>query len=67
MAEGVVKLNHPFVGWSLLTWSSSVREHGTKIHPLGGWVLILSRALANSDRIVDVQAIKAIKGGSALL
>ena len=67
MAEGVVKLNHPFVGWSLLTLSSSVREHGTKTHPLGGWVLILSRALANSDRIVDVQAIKAIKGGSALL
>lgn len=36
---------------------------GTKKHPLGGWDSSLSRALANSDRIMDVQAIKAIKGG----
>ena len=36
---------------------------GTKSHPLGGWDSSLSRALANSDRIMDVQAIKTIKGG----
>ena len=42
------------------------RQAGIKNHPLGGWDSSLSRALANSDRIMDVQAIKTIKGGSAL-
>ena len=34
-----------------------MRKHGTKNHPLGGWDPNLSRALASSDRIMDVQAI----------
>jgi len=35
-------------------------------HSLGGWDSSLSRALSNSDRIMDVQVIKTVKGGSAL-